>query len=44
MMIENHRNERIWQLMRESPYVRAGLRGAGFRGGWLQQSSGGGAR
>jgi hypothetical protein len=44
MMIENHRSQRIWQLMRESPYIRAGLRGAGFRGGWLKQSSGGGAR
>jgi hypothetical protein len=43
MMIENHRSERVWQLMRENPYIKAGLRAAGFRGGWLQQASGDGA-
>jgi hypothetical protein len=43
MMIENHRSEQIWRLMRENPYLRAGLCEAGFRGGWLQQASGGGA-
>ena len=37
MMIENHRSETIWRLMRANPYLRAGLRGAGFRGGWLQR-------
>jgi hypothetical protein len=35
MMIENHRTEIIWRLMRGCPAVRAGLRRAGFRGGWL---------
>lgn len=25
----------LWRLMRESPYITAGLRRAGFRGGWL---------
>jgi hypothetical protein len=35
MMIENHRTELIWRLMRDCPYVDAGLRCAGFRGGWL---------
>jgi hypothetical protein len=35
MMIENHRSELIWRLMRDCPHVRAGLRHAGFRGGWL---------
>jgi hypothetical protein len=35
MMIENHRTELIWRLMRECPHVRTGLRSAGFRGGWL---------
>ena len=35
MMIENHRSGLIWRLMRGCPYIRAGLRGAGFRGGWL---------
>jgi hypothetical protein len=35
MMIENHRSELIWRLMRACPYIRAGLKRAGFRGGWL---------
>jgi len=35
MMIENHRSQLIWRLMRACPYVGAGLRRAGFRGGWL---------
>lgn len=39
MLIENHRSEQIWRLMRGCPYIRKGLRGAGFRGGWLQRQS-----
>ncbi|MEO5559031.1 MAG: glucoamylase family protein [Dokdonella sp.] len=35
MMIENHRSGRIWRLLRGCPSVCAGLRRAGFRGGWL---------
>jgi hypothetical protein len=35
MMIENHRTQLIWRLMRDCPSVRTGLRRAGFRGGWL---------
>ena len=35
MMIENHRTQLIWRLMRNSPYVGNGLRRSGFRGGWL---------
>jgi hypothetical protein len=35
MMIENHRTELIWRLMRNCRYVVAGLRHAGFKGGWL---------
>jgi hypothetical protein len=34
-MIENHRSELVWRLMRENPYVVEGLRRAGFTGGWL---------
>ncbi len=37
MMIENHRTQLIWRLMRNCRPVRTGLRRAGFRGGWLQQ-------
>ena len=35
MMIENHRTELIWRLMRSCAYIGTGLRRAGFRGGWL---------
>ncbi len=35
LMIENHRTELLWQLMRRCPHVVTGLRRAGFRGGWL---------
>ena len=35
LMIENYRSELIWKLMRQCPYIRAGLRSAEFRGGWL---------
>jgi hypothetical protein len=34
-MIENHRSGMVWQLMQKCPYIVAGLRRAGFRGGWL---------
>jgi hypothetical protein len=37
MMIENFRSDLIWRLLRGSPYIRAGLRQAGFRGGWLER-------
>ena len=35
LMIENHRSDFLWRLMRSSPYIIAGLRQAGFSGGWL---------
>ena len=35
LMIENHRSELVWNLLRECPYVVTGLRAAGFEGGWL---------
>jgi len=41
MMIENHRSESCWRLMRANLYIRAGLLAAGFRGGWLEQEMGG---
>lgn len=40
VMIDNHRNGFIWALMRSCPYVQAGLRQAGFRGGWLDALAG----
>ena len=35
MMIENHRSGLPWRLMRGCGYIRRGLQGADFRGGWL---------
>ena len=40
LMIENHRTEFVWKLMRSCPYVVDGLRGAGFDGGWLNGATG----
>lgn len=34
-MIENHRSGLVWEVLRESPYIRRGLERAGFTGGWL---------
>ena len=36
-MIENHRSELIWTVMKRDPYIRRGLQRAGFEGGWLSQ-------
>lgn len=35
IMIENLRNGFVWNTMKRNPYVVAGLRHAGFSGGWL---------
>jgi hypothetical protein len=35
LIIENYRSGLLWSLGRGNPFVRAGLRRAGFRGGWL---------
>jgi hypothetical protein len=34
-MLENHRSELVWRTMRRNPYIVAGLKRAGFTGGWL---------
>ena len=36
LMIENHRSEFLWSMMRQCPYLVTGLRKAGFTGGWLE--------
>ena len=36
LMIENHRSQSVWHLMRRCRYVRDGLCGTGFDGGWLR--------
>jgi hypothetical protein len=35
MMLENARSGLIWKLLRGCPYIRTGLKHAGFDGGWL---------
>ncbi len=35
LMIENYRSGLVWELLRGCRYVVAGLRAAGFTGGWL---------
>jgi hypothetical protein len=40
LMIENYRSGLLWRLMRQCPYVVAGLRRAGFQGGWLTTGDG----
>jgi hypothetical protein len=35
-MVENHRSELVWKVMRKSQMLRLGLSRAGFTGGWLE--------
>ncbi len=39
LMIENYRSGMIWRLMRGCSYIQAGLRRAGFAGGWLANTA-----
>lgn len=39
LQAENHRSEFVWEVMRKSPYLREGLRRAGFTGGWLDEDN-----
>jgi hypothetical protein len=39
LMIENFRSDLIWRLMRACPYIVAGLKRAGFSGGWLDSAA-----
>ena len=39
LMGENHRTGLIWQVMRQDPVLRAGMRRAGFTGGWLAEAA-----
>ena len=38
LMLENHRTGLVWNLMRKNPRLIAGLRRAGFSGGWLDSA------
>ncbi len=39
LMIENHRDGMLWELMRSCRWIVDGLRRAGFEGGWLNASA-----
>ena len=36
IQIENYRSQLVWNLMKKNPYIVAGLKKAGFKGGWLK--------
>jgi hypothetical protein len=38
-MLENHRSELIWNVMKRNPHIVRGLKRAGFEGGWLETTS-----
>jgi len=37
IQLENYRNGFVWNLMKKNPYIVAGLKKAGFTGGWLEE-------
>ena len=37
LMIANHQSGIIWNVMKKNPYILAGLKKAGFKGGWLSK-------
>lgn len=41
LMAENYRSDLVWRYLRRSPYIVAGLRRAGFTGGWLDAAGAG---
>ncbi len=36
IQLENYHNGFVWNLMKKNPYIVAGLKKAGFTGGWLE--------
>ena len=36
LMIENHRSDFLWRMMRSCPHIVRGLNRAGFKNGWLE--------
>ena len=39
LMIENYRSGFVWEVIRQNPHIRRGLRRAGFSGGWLDEAA-----
>jgi hypothetical protein len=42
LMTENYRSGMVWNIMKKDKYLKAGLKNAGFTGGWLDDPNGGG--
>lgn len=40
IQLENYRTGLVWNIMKKSPYIRDGLKKAGFKGGWLENDTG----
>jgi hypothetical protein len=38
LMMANHENDIIWNVMKKNPYIVEGLKKAGFTGGWLSSN------
>ncbi len=38
LQAENYQTQFLWNLMKKNPYLVAGLKRAGFKGGWLDES------
>jgi hypothetical protein len=38
IQLENYQSGLIWNLMKKNRYIVSGLKKAGFRNGWLEQS------
>ncbi|HUM46198.1 MAG TPA: glucoamylase family protein [Chitinophagales bacterium] len=38
IQLENYRTGLIWELMKKNPYIVAGLKKAGFSGGWIDKA------
>ena len=37
LQIQNHETALMWNIMKKNPYIIAGLKKAGFKGGWLDK-------
>jgi hypothetical protein len=37
VQLENYRSGIIWNVMKKNPYIKDGLKKAGFTGGWLDK-------
>jgi hypothetical protein len=36
IQLANYQNDTVWKILKKNPYIVAGLKKAGFTGGWLE--------